>query len=217
MPLESVGLRVAILGGNVDPRKREDWIERRVNSIDALICNPLLVETGLDLVDFCTIVYYEINYSLYSLWQSLKRVFRLGQKKPVKAIFTIYSSTMEAKALSLMGRKMRAAQLLYGDEVGGAIVPQEEGDFLTELAREVLSDSKLSDLQTLFADEMQVSNSPMGCPTEISPLMVPVLPVQQTWEEWLRQHAGKMMKLGGKFGKKSLHARQGQLTIWREE
>ena len=30
---------------------------------------------------------------------------------------------MEAKALSLMGRKMKAAQLLYGDEVGGAIVP----------------------------------------------------------------------------------------------
>jgi hypothetical protein len=32
------------------------------------------------------------------------------------------------------GRKMRAAQMLYGDEVGGAIVPAEEGDFITELA-----------------------------------------------------------------------------------
>jgi hypothetical protein len=30
---------------------------------------------------------------------------------------------MEAQALALMGRKMRAAQTLYGDEVGGAIVP----------------------------------------------------------------------------------------------
>lgn len=50
---------------------------------------------------------------------------------------------MEAQALALMGRKMRAAQLLYGDNVGGAIVPVEEGDFITELAREVLRGAEL--------------------------------------------------------------------------
>jgi hypothetical protein len=189
MPLESVGQRVAILGGNVDPHKREDWILKRVNAIDALICNPRLVETGLDLVLFSTVVYFEIEYSLYTLWQSLRRVWRLGQSQPVKAVFSIYSSTMEAKALSLIGRKMKAAQLLFGDEVGGAIVPEEDGDFLTQLARNVLNRRKLADLQTPFADEMQVSNSPLGCPSEVSPLMVPVLPVSQTWEEWLRQHS----------------------------
>ena len=194
MPLQSAGLRVAILGGNIDPRKREDWILKRVNTIDALICNPLLVETGMDLVSFATIVYFEINYSLYSLWQSLRRVCRLGQTQPVKAVFSIYSSTMEAKALSLMGRKMKAAQLLFGDEVGGAIVPEDDADFLTELARDVLNGTKLADLQTLFADEMQVSNSPLGSPTETSPLMVPVLTASQTWEEWLNQHSSSRLK-----------------------
>lgn len=44
------------------------------------------------------------------------------------------------------------------DEVGGAIVPVEEGDFITELAREVLRSAELDDLQSLFAVEMQVSN-----------------------------------------------------------
>ena len=100
------------------------------------------------------------------LWQSLRRVWRLGQTKPVKAVFAVYKNTMEAQALALIGRKMRAAQLLYGDNVGGAIVPSDEGDFITELAREVLRGAELDDLQSLFADEMQVSNSPMGCPTE---------------------------------------------------
>ena len=215
MPLQSAGLRVAILGGNIDPRKREDWILKRVNTIDALICNPLLVETGMDLVSFATIVYFEINYSLYSLWQSLRRVFRLGQTKSVKAVFSIYSSTMEAKALSLMGRKMKAAQLLFGDEVGGAIVPEDEGDFLTQLARDVLNGTKLSDLQTLFADEMQVSNSPLGCLTEVSPLLVPVLPASQTWEEWLNQHPSGRVKPGR--GRANHHGRigqPGQLSIW---
>jgi len=49
---------------------------------------------------------------------------------------------MEATALALMGKKMKAAQFVYGDEVGGAIVPEEEGDFLTQLARDVLDGAK---------------------------------------------------------------------------
>ncbi len=218
MPLQSAGLRVAILGGNIDPRKREDWILKRVNAIDALICNPRLVETGLDLVLFSTVVYFEIEYSLYTLWQSLRRVWRLGHSQPVKAVFSIYSSTMEAKALSLIGRKMKAAQLLFGDEVGGAIVPEDDGDFLTQLARDVLNGTKLADLQTLFADEMQVSNSPLGSPTETSPLMVPVLPPSQTWDEWLRQHSiGGLRPASGRTGKHGNPAFPGQLSIWGEE
>ena len=215
MPLQSVGLRVAILGGNIEPRKREDWIGKRVSTIDALICNPRLVETGLDLIQFATVVFFEPEYSLYTLWQSLRRVWRLGQTQPIKAVFAVYASAMEAKALSLMGKKMKAAQLVYGDEVGGAIVPEDEGDFLTQLARDVLNGTKLSDLQTLFADEMQVSNSPLGCLTEVSPLMVPVLPASQTWEDWLNQHPSGRVKPGR--GRVNNHGRidqPGQLTIW---
>lgn len=184
MPLQANGLRVSILGGNVDPRKREDWIAKRVNTIDALICNPRLVETGLDLVQFSTVVFFEIEYSLYTLWQSVRRVWRLGQTQPVKAIFSVYTSAMEATALALMGRKMKAAQLVYGDEVGGAIVPEEEGDFLTQLARDVLDGAKLSDLQTLFADDLQVSHNPMGSLTKPSAVIVPG-PKVMTWDDWV--------------------------------
>jgi hypothetical protein len=184
MPLQANGLRVSILGGNVDPRKREEWIAKRVNTIDALICNPRLVETGLDLVQFSTVVFFEIEYSLYTLWQSVRRVWRLGQTQPVKAIFSVYTSAMEATALALMGRKMKAAQLVYGDEVGGAIVPEEEGDFLTQLARDVLDGAKLSDLQTLFADDLQVSHNPMGSLTTPSAAIVPG-PKVMTWDDWV--------------------------------
>ena len=101
------------------------------------------------------------------------------------------------------------------DEVGGAIVPDEEGDFLTQLARDVLNGTKLADLQTLFADEMQVSNSPLGCPTETSPLMVPVLPASQTWEEWLQQHSiGGLKPYSGKTNKNRNTNLPGQLLIW---
>ena len=64
LPLQAAGLRVQILGGNVDPRKREAWIAKRVNGMDVMICNPRLVETGLDLIQFSTVVFFEPEYSL---------------------------------------------------------------------------------------------------------------------------------------------------------
>jgi len=95
---------------------------------------------------------------------------------------------MEARALALMGLKMKAAQLLYGDEVGGAIVSEEDSDILMKLAREALDSANLPDLQSLFADEVVVSNSPMGCPTAPS-MPFPVLdkPEIASWADWIKQ------------------------------
>jgi len=142
----------------------------------------------LHLIAFSSVVFAEIEYSLYTLWQAVRRVWRLGQTKPVKAIFSVYSDAMEARALALMGQKMKAAQLLYGDEVGGAIVQEEDGDIMMKLAREALESADLPDLQSLFADEVVVSNSPLGCPTAPSaPLPVPELPALVSWAEWMAQ------------------------------
>ena len=104
----------------------------------------------------------------------------------MRAIFSVYNGTMEARALSLMGAKMKAAQLLYGDEVGGAIVPEEDTDLLTELAREVLNGADLPDLQTLFADEMKVSNNPLGSMTTPSAVILPGNQVM-SWSDWMAE------------------------------
>jgi len=185
--LKKAGLRVTILHGNVDPRKREEWIAKRTPGTDVLVCNPKLVETGLDLIDYSTVVFLEIEYSLYTLWQAVRRVWRLGQTQPVKAVFCVYEGTMEKKALQLMGRKMKSAQLLYGDEVGGAIVPEDSEDLLTELARNVLSGKNLSDLQTLFAEEVKISHNAMGSMTIPSEVMTVPL---ATWDDWITRHGG---------------------------
>jgi superfamily II DNA or RNA helicase len=186
--LRDGGVRAEVLTSGINPRKREEWIAKRVFGLDALVVNPRLVETGLDLVAFSSVVFAEIEYSLYTLWQAVRRVWRLGQTKPVKAMFSVYNEAMEARALALMGQKMKAAQLLYGDEVGGAIVPEEDGDILMKLAREALEIADLPDLQSLFADEVVVSNSPMGCPTAPSvPLPTLDAPKVVSWAEWIKQ------------------------------
>ena len=44
----------------VAPDKREAWVADKVKQgIDVLICHPRLVQTGLDLIDFPTIAWYE--------------------------------------------------------------------------------------------------------------------------------------------------------------
>jgi hypothetical protein len=186
--LRDGGVRGEVLSSGINPRKREEWIARRVYGLDALITNPRLVATGLDLVAFSSVVFGEVEYSLYTLWQALRRVWRLGQTKPVKAVFSVYHDAMEAQALALIGAKMKAAQLLYGDEVGGAIVPEDDGDLLMKLAREALDAADLPDLQALFADNVVVSNSPLGSPTATSvPLPVPEIPSISSWSDWMNQ------------------------------
>lgn len=62
--LRSGGVRAEVLSSGINPRKREEWIARRVYGLDALITNPRLVATGLDLVAFSSITFFEPEYSL---------------------------------------------------------------------------------------------------------------------------------------------------------
>ena len=62
--LRDGGVRAEVLTSSVNPRKREEWIAKRVVGLDALVVNPRLVETGLDLVAFSSVVFAEIEYSL---------------------------------------------------------------------------------------------------------------------------------------------------------
>jgi SAM-dependent methyltransferase len=145
--LQCIGVRPLALPDSVDARKREAWINANMPSLDVLITNPRKVETGLDLVQFATVVFYEIEYSLPSFWQAMRRVWRLGQTQPVKVVYAVYKGTLEEAGLALMGQKFKAAAMLYGDSAASAISDEADdngGDFLAELAARVLAGERLS-------------------------------------------------------------------------
>ena len=190
--LKNAGIRAQVLASSVEARKREAWIAGKVFGIDALIVNPRLVETGLDLVAFSNVVFFEIEYSLYTLWQALRRVWRPGQTRKVKALFAVYNDSMEARALALMGQKMKAGQTLYGDEVGGAIVPEDEGDLLLKLAREALNRADIPDLQSLFAENCRTERpEAIALPADAQEILIPTLAKPQlavttvTFDAWM--------------------------------
>jgi hypothetical protein len=74
---------------------------------------------------------------------------------------------------------MKAGQTLYGDEVGGAIVPEDEGDLLLKLAREALDKADIPDLQSLFAENCRVEHPTIPAVTDPALVVIDV-PVAKT-------------------------------------
>lgn len=106
----------------------------------------------LHLVDFQTTVFYEVEYSIYLMTQASRRTWRIGQTRDVDVHFTVYRDTMEHRAASLVGQKLAAAQLIYGDSVEGALIEQSDSGhgFLADLARSVIERADVPDLGSLF-------------------------------------------------------------------
>lgn len=143
--LKDADIKAAVLGSSVGSRQRESWIKDQVEKkkIDVLICNPALVETGLDLLDFTTIIYYQVGYNLFTLRQSSRRSWRLSQTKDVQVYFLYYRNTVQEQALSLMATKLQAAMAIEGkfSEEGLNAMSNNE-DILTQIAASVVDGIK---------------------------------------------------------------------------
>ena len=132
-----------------------------------LICNPRLVSTGLGLVNFPTVVFYEPEYSAYLIMQASRRTWRLGQTEPVEVYLAVYGRTMEHQTVAHVGKEVATAHLLHGDAVAGSLVDQARvgGSFLAELAREVVANAEIPDLTRLFVEKHRaVENTCPGRP-----------------------------------------------------
>ncbi|MCW2097941.1 UNVERIFIED_ORG: type III restriction/modification enzyme restriction subunit [Pseudomonas psychrophila] len=139
--LEQAGLKVAVLRASVDTARREDWILDQVDrGIDALITNPELVKTGLDLLDFPTIAFLQTGYNVYTLQQAARRSWRIGQKHPVRVIFFGYAGSSQMTCLQLMAKKIAVAQSTSGDvpESGLDSLNQDGDSVEMALARQLI-------------------------------------------------------------------------------
>lgn len=139
--LENAGLKVAVLRASVDTTRREDWILDQVDrGIDVLITNPELVKTGLDLLDFPTIVFLQTGYNVYTLQQAARRSWRIGQKHAVRVLFFGYAGSSQITCLQLMAKKIAVAQSTSGDVPDSGLDSlNQDGDSVeTALARQLL-------------------------------------------------------------------------------
>ena len=114
--LEQEGFKTAVLRAAVETSRREDWIAEQLDrGIDVLVTNPELVKTGLDLLEFPTIVFCQSGYNVYTLQQASRRSWRIGQKQPVRVIYLGYADTSQMTCLALMAKKISVSQSTSGD------------------------------------------------------------------------------------------------------
>jgi len=121
--LEAEGLKVGILRStDVEPIEREAWIAKHGRDFDVMISHPQLVSTGLDLFskaegghNYSSLVFYETGYNLFTMRQAARRAWRIGQPHDCRVYYLYYRDTMQHNAMSLMSKKMAAAQALEGE------------------------------------------------------------------------------------------------------
>ena len=145
--LSNERIRVAVLTTEVPPESREGWYERQLRAgVQAVICHPKLVQTGLDLIDFPTILFYETGYSIYVLRQASRRSWRIGQRLPVKVKFLHYVETMQESCLRLMGKKLLVSLAMEGKfSSEGLQAINEEDDILMAMARELVTEKGIGE------------------------------------------------------------------------
>ena len=151
------GFRVAVMKADaVAPERREAWVADRVKQgIDVMICHPRLVQTGLDLIDFPTLCWFETDYSVYVMRQASRRSWRIGQTRPVKVVFMSYRNTLQADALKLVAKKLQSSLAVEGElpEDGLAAYGDDGDDVMMALARKIVSgdEDEAETVETVFA------------------------------------------------------------------
>ncbi len=140
--LTAAGLKTAVLRSSVATDRREEWILEQVDlGVDVLICNPELVKTGLDLLDFPTLIYLQTGYNVYTIQQASRRSWRIGQKDEVHVYFLGYRNTAQSVCLSLMAEKIAVSQSTSGDmpETGLDVLNQSGDSIEVALAKKLVA------------------------------------------------------------------------------
>jgi len=140
--LEISGFKVAVLRSSIGTDKREDWIMDQVDrGIDVLVCNPELVKTGLDLLDFPTICFMQSGYNVYTVQQASRRSWRIGQQQAVDVYYLGYEKTAQIACLELMAKKIAVSQSTSGDMPDtGLDVLNSDGDSIeVALAKQLIA------------------------------------------------------------------------------
>jgi 16S rRNA G966 N2-methylase RsmD len=133
-------LTTAILRSTTVPSgERRAWFKQRAaEGVNVVLCNARLVKTGLNLIQWPSIVVLEPVYSFFNLFQAKKRALRPTQTAHCEVIHVGYAESMSQRAIALVAKKAAAAAILSGDDLSNGVMQVDAGmSLLQELANAV--------------------------------------------------------------------------------
>ncbi|MCM3443958.1 MULTISPECIES: DEAD/DEAH box helicase [Metabacillus] len=146
--LEQVGAKVCILDtGTTATNKRSDWLKKKIEkeNYDVCIVSQELVKVGLDLLCTPTLIYYQFSWSLFTINQSSRRAWRIGQDKECRIFYVQYKNTFQETMATLIAQKNRASAAINGELSSDGISAMlgEEGDLQSMLIQSVKKGNKV--------------------------------------------------------------------------
>lgn len=153
--LEDNGIHAVGMAGNVKIGERQQWLEDQAkDGVDAVILNPRLVGTGLNLLDYTTIIFYEIGNQLDIIRQAKDRSNRINQEKPVSVYFLYYKNSIQEDSLALISQKLKAAKAMEGDFTSSALQEMtDDTDILTKLVNNIVKNEHIKVSEDNFVHE----------------------------------------------------------------
>lgn len=196
------GFRVTTLTAAVPPKKRLDWLKDQAKrGLNALVTNPRLVATGLDLLEYPSIFYFESDYHIPTIRQSSKRSWRIGQTEPVLVSASLYGGTLQEQAWALIAAGIRASLYTEGTVATQAMSEFHQDDDLTMALIKFILDKNpqlqsaekaFRDLTAAYAVQQEAVDESQGplpprarrSSTRTPPAPVPTPPVQDFLQQW---------------------------------
>lgn len=116
--------------------KREEWMHDRAREgMRVMICNPRLCETGLDfcweedgkIYNYPNLIFYQVGYSLFVVWQAAGRAWRLNQREECHTYYLAYKRTVQQAILQVLGEKKAATSAIQGKFSADGLAAMAQG------------------------------------------------------------------------------------------
>ncbi len=108
--LEMNGIHSEIMDNKVSTAKRFSWLEQQAQKgTEVLIMNQRLVEVGLDLLEFPSLLFWQMNDDISVVRQASRRSWRISQHRECRVYFFVAKQTKQmAQFQRLMSRRVSA-------------------------------------------------------------------------------------------------------------
>jgi len=107
--LKENGVACEILDEPNTDNRAELLADLEERGVPVVITNMKLVEVGLDLMYWPTIIYYQLNYEVSTIRQSSRRAWRLGQDRECRVYYLVYNGTQQmAQFIKIMSARGHA-------------------------------------------------------------------------------------------------------------
>ncbi len=127
------GIDAEILDVGTSTEDRFEWLQQAAErDVKVFICNLRLVEVGLDLIAWPTLIFFEMSYDINSVRQAARRAWRIGQMQGCRVYYIMANGTQQiaqfescmskrAHAMLAEGKLDRSELAAYGRDVSNAL------------------------------------------------------------------------------------------------